>query len=361
MGYIVTGYPSRHDKRKKHVLPLHQYTASSINLQHHVNLLEASVLPKRSISQDSKLSRSQTKKLRHRQKLTLQDLPIEVIQHIFILSKGEPSMFTLNRFFYSCLRPSFSLLSKIMWEKYLFDPLKFGVNNIKANSGNIVIPTLFEHDTFFQLLLNHHHILLKEISHFLPSKYYQDMQNGEFDTSKELDLCSMSMENTEKEDFPKIFYKNTRIFLTHRECVKSIGNHFILKKPYDVISPFIEWFFQGIEKQGANTSSKFTVNFLFESIDLILCVSESVTKKLTSIEPLSTMIFLLYFTYVDVVKTLNFERFFQNTSRLQFIEKFILKYYYDPSLVENELLSDTNIWDLLRRVSDLKLAYRCGC
>ena len=363
MGYILTGYSSRHDKRKKHALPLHRYASSSINLQHHVHLLETRVSSKRPISEDQRTIRLPAKKLRHHQKLTLQDLPVEIIQHIFVFTKDEPSMVTLNRFFYSCLKPSFSLLSKIMWEKYLFDPLEFGVSNIKAYSRNIVIPTLFEHETFFRLLLDHHPILLKNISHFLPRKHYQDMQNGDFDTSKELDLCSMNTEDTSKEDFPKNFYNNMHIFLTRRECVKSLGNHFTLKNPYDVISPFIEWFFQGIDMQGTDLSPKFTFVSLFESIDLILYVSGSTVQKLASIEPLTTVIFLLYFTYADSLGSLNFEFFLQNRSRLQLIEKFILKYYYNPSLTENELLSDNTIWDLLRRVSDLKLidlVVKCG-
>ncbi|AJU88733.1 AHL_G0011130.mRNA.1.CDS.1 [Saccharomyces cerevisiae] len=363
MGYIFTGYSSRHDKRKKHVLPLHQYALSSINLQHHVHLFDTAILSKRPILEEDRPTRFQTKKPRHRKKLTLQDLPIEIIQHIFIFTKGEPSMVALNKFFYSCLRPSFSLLSRIMWEKYLFDPLEFDVDNIKANAGNIVIPTLFEHETFFKLLLDHHIVLLKSISHFLPRKHYQDMQNGDFDTSKELDLCSINTEDTKKEDFPKNFYNNMHIFLTRRECVKSLGNHFTLKNPYDVISPFIEWFFQGIDMQGTDLSPKFTFVSLFESIDLILYVSGSTVQKLASIEPLTTVIFLLYFTYADSLGSLNFEFFLQNRSRLQLIEKFILKYYYNPSLTENELLSDSTIWDLLRRVSDLKLidlVVKCG-
>ncbi|CAI4058652.1 uncharacterized protein SKDI_04G4640 [Saccharomyces kudriavzevii IFO 1802] len=363
MGYIVTGYSSRHDKRKKHVLPLHQYAASSMNLQRHVDLFEAPVFYKRALSGGNKLAKIHAKKLRHHRKLSLQDLPIEIIQHIFIFTKGEPSMVTLNWFFYSCLRPSFLLLSKIMWERYLFDPLEFGVENIKANPGNIVIPTLFEHKTFFKLLLDHHHILLQSISHFLPRKHYQDMQDGDFDASKELDLCSMSTGNAEKEDFPMNFYYDMQIFLTHKECVKSVGNHFALKNPYNVISPFMEWFFQSVEIRGAGIASKLTFDLFLESIDLILYVSGSTTQKFTSIEPLSTLVFLLYFTYDNVLQTPNFEVFFQNRSRLRFMEEFIIKYYYDPSSAESELLSDTTVWDLLRRVSDLRLidlVVECG-
>lgn len=363
MGYIVTGYPSRHDKRKKHILPLHQFAASPLNLQRYLHLFQAPVFSKRSRSDESNHTKAQVKKLRHHRKLTLQDMPVEIIQHIFVFTKGEPAMIALNKFFYECLRPSFSLLSKIMWEKYLFNPLEFGVENIKTDSGCVVIPTLFEHETFFRLLLDHHHILLQNISHFLPKKHFRDMQNGDFDTSIELDLCSMTTEDADKEDFPRNFYNTMQIYLTHRECIRSMGNYFILRNPYDVISPFIEWVFQAIEMEGEEITSEFTVNNMFESIDLILYVSGSAGQKFTSTEPLLTVVFLLYFTHVNFLHTSNFHIFFQDRSRLQFMEEFILKYYYEPPLVEHELLSDATVWDLLRRVSDLKLidlVVQCG-
>lgn len=335
MGYANAGYPTKIHKRiKRH------HESKNVAIHYNKNFMNISNPNKK----QKKLS-GKNKKVNFLEKhANIQDLPVEVIQRIFVLSEGNSSMITLSKFFNACLRPTDYLISQVFWEKYTFDPHLYGLKDYIALSGKIILPTLFNNDMFFNFFISNYNCLLNEISQFINQNIVDQFVDGEIDVEQSYDFTKLI---TNDVDFPTIFYNNFSIYFTHPDVILELNRYFTIMDPWNLITSVIEWFFTS-ENQ-TNHYTKLSI-----ALDLILEVSNTESTKIDSPLPLCT---LLQYLYDQNIATILLPTLFGSSdishSRREFIEEFISNFYASPEVVPH--LSDPALWKLLQEISDMQL------
>ncbi|CAR28616.1 ZYRO0F08096p [Zygosaccharomyces rouxii] len=312
MGYAIAGYPTR--KRRGH--------------RHKVKLLKH--------GKEDKLTNKRRKRDDGKVSIGMSELPVEIIQRIFIMS-GNAAMYELNKFYHTILVPSTSLLSSMVWENYVWDPLQYGIElNEEDDDDNrhdgqkvlLMLETVFNVNAFWNYLTANMEIL-DSISRFIPTAVYQDFMS-EGDSGKVVQWW----EQDGLMDFPQVFYANFELFVYNRNFIRSLSRFFILKDPYIHLNELIHWFYD----RNNNDDDDDDDELFFETVGLVLEIAKVEDGGIYSSEPLESLL--------DVL-------FVQNKSNkpIQTFTKFLNLFYSRENAQEH--LSDPSLWRLLRSTSNM--------
>ncbi|CCD26145.2 uncharacterized protein NDAI_0G03680 [Naumovozyma dairenensis CBS 421] len=90
--------------------------------------------------------------------LTLQDLPVHIIQKVFVLSGNGTAMPILNKTFYNCLRPTDALVNTFFWENFTYDLSRAPLleEHEKTHMPLAHIETLFDYPMFRNYITVHY-------------------------------------------------------------------------------------------------------------------------------------------------------------------------------------------------------------
>lgn len=335
MGYATAGYPTRRHKRRKYAH------------QHFLILEDIDDGAPRDINgkkRKGKVRRTNVVgKFRAHDRITsLQDLPVEIIQHIFVLSQNTQSMTVLNKFFYQYLKPSHSLVYELLWEKFTFDPIGKSVPGSVCPPGQVMmVDSIFSNDLFYRFLAHYHSSILDRVFAFIPNGLHEDFQ-----VEHNLNDILCWLEKDVAKDFPKVFYKNFDAFFSNKKFIIDISRYFTLLQPYTQLESLISWFF--------TEQSRFTVSELFPAINLILRIADIQTIHICSSTPITTLVEML-FVNKDTTELRNIleDSDETNWSRLDCIKHFLDEYYSGEGA--KQYLSDPALWELLRNISNMEL------
>lgn len=291
MGYAIAGYPTRRRKGQRHRVKLLQHPQEDV----------------RSI------------KKRRRKHGGLAELPVEIIQRIFVLSQNE-SLCLANKFFYTVLRPSGSLLGQMIWEKYIIDPSHYGLD---LGESLIMLETVFT-SKIFTAYLEESAEILDHISRFIPVQVWQEFE-ADADGNKILSWW----EQDAPMDYPTVLRERFELLLDHPNLIRLLSQYFILKDPYNLLRDFIHWFFNSGYSEG-----------FYEAIELVLEVANVESCKIYSSEPLEALLQVLF---VDQ----------KSAQPLHVFRTFLNKFYASENAQEH--LSDPSLWQLLRSMANVQV------
>ncbi|GAV55023.1 hypothetical protein ZYGR_0AS03460 [Zygosaccharomyces rouxii] len=311
MGYAIAGYPTRRRRGQRHKVKL---------LKH---------------GHEEKLGSKRRKRDDGNASFGLGELPIEIIQRIFIMS-GNAAMYQLNKFFHAILAPSTSLLSGMVWENYVWDPLQYGIElneeqeeEEEGRNGHkvlLMLETVFNVSVIWSYLAADMETF-DSISRFIPIDVYQEFMS-EGDSGKVVQWWGQDAPM----DFPRMFYRNFEPFVYNRDFIRGLSRFFTLKDPYMHLKELIPWFYDSIFDDDDDD------DIFFETVELVLEVAKVEEGGIYSSEPLEALLYVL---------------FVQNKSNrpVQTFTKFLNLFYSRENAQEH--LSDPSLWQLLRSTSNM--------
>lgn len=307
MGYAIAGYPTRRRRGERHKVKL---------LNHG-----------RDGGGDDENKRRKQAKRGYAGRVSVGDLPVEVIQKIFTMS-GNASMYELNKFFHLILVPSASLLSCMIWENYVWDPLESGIEldeGRQVSGGNLLmIDSVFDVQAIWDYLTVNLEIVTL-ITRFIPVVVLQDfMEDGNSDR-----IVGWWNEDAPM-DFPAVFYKRFEPFIYNRDFIRTLSRFFVLKDPYTYLKDLIRWFFTFGQDDNED--------MLFGSIELVLAVANVENGGIYSSEPLESLLKVLFVENKSV-------------RSIQILHRFLSQFYSRENAQEH--LSDASLWRLLRSTSNM--------
>lgn len=349
MGYVIAGYPTRRNKRQPVVEPKICYGSEQRSLQQ----------AKTSVRQSKK------RKVGLKRHLTIQDLPLEIIQKIFVYAGSHNSMPLLNRFFHLCLRPTSFLINSYIWENFLWD-LNESLRNETRARVHVLTSDVFDNRLLIDYL-NRNHRFLNVVSNIvntesLPTllqerqdKFYKD----ELDSINESHLKVARHEQLGKpiNDFPSSFYNHPNIFFhndisqhppVYNQFLLKLHAHFSIKEPILLCDRIFNWFFW--------QSHSYNINHLFHAINLVLHISLLPNSRLDNVDPLNHLLKNLYLEVSPDISNLllldgDEDDAQLNERKARIVEKFIRKFYKDSQ----NCLSQDDLWQILSQTGERAL------
>lgn len=297
--------------------------------------------------------------------LTIRDLPSELIQKIFVFS-GNHELYEVNKFFYTCLKPTSFLLHRFILENFYHD-LNRDLTSSKGNE-NGPVPAfhglngkVFENSVYVSFLNDNPH-LIQEIGHIGHHEELTALQEERLALFQEGDLTGLDARHKElqKQDYPSIFYSEVEFFFqndiqlkkpVYNQLILELSVHYEVKQPYFLIETLMHWFFH-------TNQGQYNINHLFHAIILVTHISSVLpSKSLDNNGPLIELINNLYLTPAGqqlhellLVDDYTDEEAFSRR-RIRVLNKFINKFY---KLEETRplLLSQDVLWETLVDVKD---------
>lgn len=347
MGYVTSGYPSRPHKR---LLPINQKV-------YYENLTPS--------DERDKIRLPRKKPRIAKKRLTLNSLPQDIIQKIFIYSGKNNSLPFLNRFFYVSLRPNGILIEGYIWENYISDlnellPENDFVPILDSNvfQNGILLKYLNENssvlDSVFNVVkqdsikaLQRERLVLYEDGNLSDIRGSHILVNHDLDSDKPL------------QDFPHAFYNCPILFFhndirekppVYNQFLLKLHSYFTVKQASWLCEMIVEWFFW-------KNDGEFGINHLFYALNLVLHLSDLSTHSFHNADVLISLIVNLYLEQpLNLQKLLLCEGFQDEKSILdrkaRIIGKFIKKFYRDMRSV----LSNDNLWMILHQIKEPSLA-----
>ncbi|CCH57962.1 hypothetical protein TBLA_0A01620 [Henningerozyma blattae CBS 6284] len=256
MGYVTVGYPS---KNKKHRLNFnHELHPIYYNNDHAQKLIRKSKLLKLDYT------RSRPKKqiddpivpIEIKPPVTINGLPNELIQRIFIFSNGHSSMCLLNKRYNSILQPSTHLIRQIIISNYLSHqsiPITNGkaADDEEEEEGDDGKDKQIEYEDKIILSLDifHKEILFKYIT---SESGYEWLKRYNFIIQAEKYPIA----------YPPLFYKYIEVF-TNTQLMKSFKKKFVISNIIEFIEIFTDWYLQN----GGTQTSQLNLKKYFKTID----------------------------------------------------------------------------------------------
>ncbi|KAI8383905.1 uncharacterized protein CGFF_03833 [Nakaseomyces glabratus] len=307
---------------------------------------------------------------RHRRKMTLEDLPVEVIRRIFVHTCGEPAMTMVNKHFHRSLETSNILLEKVFWERYTWEDERHilvteqsdGNHELLRTQQFLVNRSLFKNMIMVNYMLHNYESLERKIAYFVDDHMMEYLQENELLDVKEIRDMHMRFSHREKflandidtidepyatetkqqigyrTDFPPIFYSQYKLYFEKHaiHSMKKMRKHFYIKRPYDLITSIIPWFFQ-IDDYHSNWKS------LIKAVRTIMCLSNNdITLKdeIAMNSPLPLVYLITEITHASELEKRDLKR----------IKQFITKFYKDQ-----EMLSNPELWSHIRDTANKDL------
>ncbi|CCF58439.1 hypothetical protein KAFR_0E02870 [Kazachstania africana CBS 2517] len=332
MGYAMVGYPTRPHKRRRRVP--HQDLFRIYYENNHLTRTK-----KRNIASTANHDNILFPLTVHR-KLTLQDLPTEIIQRIFVLSQEVDTMPILNRFFFHSLRVQPSLQLDMLWERHIFYPEEYNITEYVGQDGKFLLkPIFFNNLNNIAFFYNNFEFFNHKILKILSKDTFAALEDGSFDTSNEIDFNTFP-----SGDYPSIFYDNIGIFFKFEGIVELFKKYFTFENPSHLIAQIFNWLFYRQDRH--------TISQIFPILDSICSTSD------LSPDPLFEILQILFVdnsnsdSYLcKLLELPTHESHELLAKKLKWVESFIFRYYSKS----NESLSDPNIWHLLKKISNVNL------
>lgn len=288
------------------------------------------------------------------------ELPIEVLQRIFVLS-GNHGLCEVNKFFYSVLRPNSFLLHEYIKERFYHD-LNERLCGDKETAPCLwaVDEEIFKNSMFLHFLKGNQD-LMKNVAHFGSTDQVEEMKDerarlferNELSSAESLHLAAI------KQDFPSRFYDWHEVYFEndlqeekpiYNQFILGLSIHYEIKQPYYILENILHWFFMSGQQE-------YNVNHMFYAVNLVSHVS--VLKNENSFDSVIPLIELLRGMYSQVTKRLfvlllldddvNEDSF--NRRRLRIAQKFVKKFYREEEQ-RRELFSEDILWDFLANVKE---------
>lgn len=244
MGYALAGYPTKRHKRKKHV--------------HHDEMVTYYDEKPLKITK-IKRRKKQLPEMKVFKRFGLQDLPVEVLQEIFVYTEEPSSMFMLNKFFYKCLFPTRTLRLEVIWQKYgvpgdlmnrIFDMFKDKLPE-RVQGKSMIKESYFKHTDRIIFFLENIEHFNSRISYILPETYEKAIEASEIENLVLNDESPVTVkyEILIREKIMPLLFKNNGLFLESAKLFDMSGT--------DLKIPII-WFFD---------QKEFTISSLYSFLD----------------------------------------------------------------------------------------------
>lgn len=352
MGFATIGYPTKHHKRRR--LPDH----NDRPIYYHNHKKQIS-------SKRSKVSNSDelfinnnnnnsngdiVKKPGVRSKnITLQDLPYEVIHRIFVLTKDTTCMPKLNKFFYTCLRPTEYLVRKVVIERYFFDPKRYGIERCLQDNGYLINPEIFENQLFAQYLLTNLTLLPLPIDLFAPRSLIPYLHEENLPEDFVFDIGQLGKGEF---DLPTYFYHNFNCYCYNPALLQTMCKYFTVSNIPLILENFLEW--------ALTDGTHYGVTKIIEVLEGIWVLLSS---RNIVINTQHLMIITLHRLYdkTDKNSTRYCKDLFYDSEeniddqKEHFVEYIIRAFYRRNNGSGTKLLSGTDIWNILMEISNMKL------
>ncbi|QLQ81899.1 hypothetical protein HG537_0G01530 [Torulaspora globosa] len=326
MGYALTGYPSRSDKRRRRIEHrFHAYDGDRRGRKGKERVQEKSSVEERRV-------------------VSLQDLPVEILERIYVFSQDLTLMRSLNKYFYHNLRPSTHLMAKFMWETYSLDLRELLADN-KIYLGDdkaILVDSMFDSKIFFDFFRNNYYELPK-LFYFIPGWCL-----NEDGSLIHPDVAVKVIMGLKSHDFPGRFYTAFDNFFLHGGMMDDLGYSFYFERGSHLVEDLLQWVFTEFPPYVKN----------YDQIEAAISVAYGLTSMSCDFSsgPLLVLLQVL-FENKDPPRLQAFvDRLFEeetNDSRIKLFDTFVMNYYSEEA--DPEDLSDPMLWAELRRLSNMAL------
>lgn len=339
MGYALTGHPIRTHKRRKQ------------NTYCRCEDYEKETSRKSGRRRQTKRNRTSEEDVtvsRLKRPQSLQDLPVEVLQRIFVLSRDMTAMPSLNRYFLYHLKLSTYLLSEFLWEFYTFDYKSVGLgDDIDCPEGRVfLVDSVFDDATFYDFLRDHYDELSEHIQGYIPKHYVKERLDEE-----EKDLIVTVANGDESYDFPERFYSDFQEFFLQCDMMIHLSGFFSFERPYEAIEGFFQWLFRVLP---GYIECYHQINEIISHIMIMAVVDEA--DRIESVDPLITLITELFDSQQPKALQLFLDELFDDDTsdtRIKLLESVLGRWYMVGE--GRQCLSSPFLWTELRRISDMDL------
>ncbi|QLG71803.1 hypothetical protein HG535_0C01520 [Zygotorulaspora mrakii] len=334
MGYAIYGYPTRGSRYYNRRELLHgNYLISDEN----------NTGPDKKVKRQKKKDGSARGEVNRAK--TIQDLPLEVIQRIFVLSLNMRSLPFVNKYLYYTLRPSPSLLHQLTWEKYSLDPLPQCIITNKIPDGQrLLIDDIFLNETFLEFLARHYEGLLSKVYCFIPQAVHH-----KFLEERNSDIIIRWLGAEHVMYYPGVFSQNMELFFTKKDFIFYLRRFFTLSDPYFTIKALIQWFLR--------EQLEYNFEGFFSTVEFILDLQEQPSRELLSPIPLISLLECLHGpnNFDKLVSKLLESRnpLSKTFTRVSCVKLFIEKFHSDVD--SKKELSDPLVWKTLGAISDVQI------
>ncbi|CUS24406.1 LAQU0S16e00980g1_1 [Lachancea quebecensis] len=347
MGYVTAGYPSRPHKR--------------------VEKQEKRIYYDRKRLRINEIDERRDLQLRDRQRgpASLQLLPADVLERIFVLAGRGNSMPVLNRYFQRCLRPTRYLMGRFLLENYTHD-----LNALLPRGSPallVLLDATFCNGTLLQFLnenpqfLDHVHdvVVPADQADELSRERRVMLEQGRLDDITALNWqVEMHPEsNKPLREFPAAFYQRPALFfeneiskrpVTYNQLFLRLQSTYAIQQPAWVCDLLIEWFF--LENES------FDINHLFHAVNLVLHLSVNDRPRFEDVSPLTKFITYMYLDVTDRLLQLLLCENLEDVGlicerKAKIVDKFIRKFYRGSV----DLLSSDELWKTVHEVRDRRL------
>lgn len=305
------------------------------------------------------------KRSKNRKRLIgIEDLPSELIQRIFVLSRNH-QLCEVNKFFYACLRPTSFLLHRFIVENFYHDLNHEVGRNAPGDAKRKEIPVfnglngkVFENPVFVRFL-KENHFLLRDVGHITHGEGLERLIKERETMFSNGDLINLSESHVAvtKQDYPPIFYEQVDLFFEndiqlkkpiYNQFILQLSGHYEIKEPYYLIEMSLQWFF--------SSTHQYNVNHLFHALNLISHVSVLQSNDFDNVTPLIQFISGLYIEpksniYVLLLLDDYVDDGALSSRRLRVLAKFIKKFYKNVE-ERASILSQDALWHTLSEIKE---------
>ena len=352
MGFATIGYPTRHHKRRR--LPDHDDRPIYYhNHKKQIRSKRSKVVTSEELVEDNYNNNTNsniaTQSRIRRKNITLQDLPYEVIQRIFVLAKDTTCMPKLNKFFYTCLRPTEYLIRKVIIERYFFDPKRYGIERCLQDNGYLINPEIFDNKLFAQYLLTNLTSLPLPIDLFAPRNLISYLYDDDLPEDFIFDIAQLGKGEF---DLPTYFYHNFDCYCYNPALLQIMCKYFTVSNIPLILENFLEW--------ALTEGTHYGVTKIIEVLEGIWVLLNS---RNIIINTQHLMIITLHRLYdkTDKNSARHLEDLFHDSNETMddqkehFVEYIIRAFYRRNDDSGTKLLSGTEIWNILMEISNMKL------
>ena len=359
MGFSIAGYPTRHHKRR--MLP--HPDKRPVYYHHHwagegAARKRARVVGSGSVSSLVEMTNVSAPSLlpHHKHKaMTLQDLPAEIIQRIFVLANDVSALPLVSRRLHACLRPSATLLHHILYERFLFDPRTFGIHRCGDSDTLLASPELFEHRLVARHFLAHFAHFRERIHAFAPRSLVPHLRAaaaGTLAPDFTFDLATLAQGEF---DLPHYFYHHFAATFAQPHLLGGVLRYFSGADLSRMLDSALRWFFEEQTRYGVDALAAFCAALAEQLV--------RTRTHITSALPLHTALLALYLAPtrdVDMLLQMHstdseHDSTDPTVSRYELVRALLRMFYGPQNPHAHALLANPDLWRALHDVSDIRL------
>ncbi|SCV02714.1 LAMI_0H02256g1_1 [Lachancea mirantina] len=308
MGYVTPGYATRRRKRQKTALKVYY---ENVNVSENLNAA-------RGASRGAKL--------------TLERLPVDILQHIFVLSGTNNAMPLVNKKFHAVLRANAYLARRYVLENYVWAV----ENQYVLATEAFDVPALM---TFF-----------------VDNSEFLDLIDG----VKSVDAIITTKDNSTKLlDFPNAFYRHPELLfynditgkrVVYSQLLLKLNAFFEIEHPSSLCETVVHWFFW------KNDLENYNINHMFYAVKLVLHLSRLRNSTLDDVGPLTEFIINMYMDVTPRLLTLLLcekleDAHLISERKARIVDKFVRKFYRG----DVSSLSHDSLWRTVSEIKDFEL------